>query len=122
MGLFSNLVAGALGRSKEAPEERKKRIVGDYINRCSRLSERTVVDIRELPHPKGEIQEAMLWLMQDQASARAVLPGIFVWTARYQPGVGQRDLLAVMDDIEAEVKQLEGKLGSIGIKYSALSG
>lgn len=68
------------------------------------------------------IQEAMLWLMQDQASARAVLPGIFVWTARYQPGVGQRDLLAVMDDIEAEVKQLEGKLGSIGIKYSALSG
>jgi hypothetical protein len=114
MGIVERLIAKVSGK-QESPEERRKRIIGEYVNACSRYAKRTLVDMSVLPHPKEEIQAAMLWLMETNQTARQVFAPIYLGTSIYQRGVDGGDSLALIQQAMGEFQALKETLQSRGI-------
>jgi hypothetical protein len=116
MGILASIVARLRGDAREeTAEEKHKRIVGEYVNACSRYAKQTLADLSVLPHPKEEIQAAMLWLMESNQTARQVFKPIYLGTSIYQRGVGSRDALELLGEAMTELELLKATLASKGI-------
>lgn len=114
MGLIKQLGAVLpFLKKRETDEERNMRIVREFIDRTPKQSG-SVRDSKLLPHPKEDIQAAMLWLMDSNVVARPVFGPIFLGTACYQKGFKQREAIELLDAVIAEREVLKATLTQRG--------
>lgn len=114
MGFIKQLVATLpFMKKRETDEERNMRIVREFIDRTPRQSE-SVRDSKLLPHPKEDIQAAILWLMDSNVKTRTMFGPIYLGTACYQKGFKQRDALELLDAVIAERESLTATLRQRG--------
>ncbi|TXT31344.1 MAG: hypothetical protein FD131_1048 [Rhodocyclaceae bacterium] len=114
MSLIKQLAAALpFMRKKETEEERNTRIVKEFIERTPK-GEGSVWDIKLLPHPKPDIQAALLWLMDANPSARQMFGAFYLGTASYQKGFKQKETIELLDAAIAEREALKTTLRQRG--------
>lgn len=114
MGLISQLAATLpFLKKRETEEERSTRIVREFIERTPK-GEGSVWDIKQLPHPKADIQAALLLLMDSTPSARQMFGAFYLGTASYQSGFKQKEALELLDAAIAEREVLRATLRQRG--------
>lgn len=114
MSLINQLAAALpFFKKQETEEERNTRIVREFAERTPK-GEGSVWDIKQLPHPKADIQAALLWLMETNPSARQMLGAFYLGTASYQKGFKQREAIELLDSAIAEREALKVTLRQRG--------
>lgn len=114
MGFIKQLVATLpFLKKRETDEERNMRIVREFIDLTPKQSE-SVRDSKLLPHPKEDIQKAMLWLMDSNVKTRTVFGPIYLGTACYQNGFKQREAIELLDSVISERESLAATLRQRG--------
>lgn len=114
MGLISQLAANLpFMKKRETEEERSTRIVREFIERTPK-GEGSVWDIKQLPHPKADIQAALLSLMDSNPSARQMFGAFYLGTASYQNGFKKKEAIELLDAAIAEREALKATLRQRG--------
>ena len=114
MGLLNKMRAAFSGAVRGATEQKRKRVLAEYVEAASKFAGRTMVDERELPYPKETIRQAMLSHMKDKPEFRSISAQLYIGTAIYQRDVTGRDALELLESIERDMRALEAELRTRG--------
>jgi hypothetical protein len=115
MSLVDKLRAHLKGAAREAAAERLKRVIREYIETSSKHAQRTMVDERELTHPKAMIRAALIEHMKEKPEFRSMVVPLYLRTAIYQRDVADRDAMELLDAVASDMKTLEAELKARGL-------